>query len=90
MSEHAHHDEHEEHSDHQGHDHPPLGNVTAFMGPDLLELPQVQRQINEYTDEALLAILPGFTLAHWSLLAASMAARCFVLVFISALFGSTR
>ena len=51
---------------------------------------QVQRRINEYTDEALLAILPGFTLAQlWSLVGGveNVLRGISVLVFISALFG---
>ncbi|MEC7995882.1 MAG: ABC transporter permease, partial [Pseudomonadota bacterium] len=91
-TEHAHHDEHEEHSDHHGHDHPPLGTVTAILvGLDSPGVTlQVQRQINEYTDEALLAILPGFTLAQlWSLVGGveNVLRGISVLVFISALFG---
>lgn len=90
--EHAHHDEHEEHSDHHGHDHPPLGTVTAILvGLDSPGVTlQVQRRINEYTDEALLAILPGFTLAQlWSLVGGveNVLRGISVLVFISALFG---
>ncbi|MEC8695326.1 MAG: ABC transporter permease [Pseudomonadota bacterium] len=91
-TEHAHHDEHEEHSDHHGHDHPPLGTVTAILvGLDSPGVTlQVQRRINEYTDEALLAILPGFTLAQlWSLVGGveNVLRGISVLVFISALFG---
>ncbi len=90
--EHGHHDEHEEHSDHHGHDHPPLGTVTAILvGLDSPGVTlQVQRRINEYTDEALLAILPGFTLAQlWSLVGGveNVLRGISVLVFISALFG---
>ncbi|MEC7779685.1 MAG: ABC transporter permease [Pseudomonadota bacterium] len=90
--EHTHHDEHEEHSDHHGHDHPPLGTVTAILvGLDSPGVTlQVQRRINEYTDEALLAILPGFTLAQlWSLVGGveNVLRGISVLVFISALFG---
>ena len=90
--EHADHDEHEEHSDHHGHEHPPLGTVTAILvGLDSPGVTlQVQRRINEYTDEALLAILPGFTLAQlWSLVGGveNVLRGISVLVFISALFG---
>ena len=92
--EHEHHADHEEHQEHSGHDHehPPLGTVTAILvGLDSPAFTlQIQRWINEYADEALLAILPGFTLAQlWSLVGGveNVLRGISVLVFISALFG---
>ena len=51
---------------------------------------QVQRWVNEYTNEALLAILPGFALAQlWDLVGGveDVLRGISVLVFLSALFG---
>jgi putative ABC transport system permease protein len=51
---------------------------------------QVQRWVNEFADEALLAILPGFALAQlWSLVGGveDVLRGISILVFISALFG---
>ena len=92
--EHEHHADDEEHQEHSGHDHehPPLGTVTAILvGLDSPAFTlQIQRWINEYADEALLAILPGFTLAQlWSLVGGveNVLRGISALVFISALFG---
>ena len=69
-----------------------MGTVTAILvGLDSPAFTlQIQRWINEYADEALLAILPGFTLAQlWSLVGGveNVLRGISVLVFISALFG---
>ena len=102
--EHAHHeasehrDKAEEHGQHAAndhhhqHDHPPIGTVTAILvGLDSAAFTlQVQRWVNEFADEALLAILPGFALAQlWSLVGGveNVLRGISILVFISALFG---
>ena len=101
--EHAHHEESEHHdkaeehgqhaaNDHHQHDHPPIGTVTAILvGLDSAAFTlQVQRWVNEFADEALLAILPGFALAQlWSLVGGveNVLRGISILVFISALFG---
>lgn len=95
----GHHDEHEEHEQHatheehhHEHDHPPVGTVTAILvGLDSAPLTlQIQRWVNEFADEALLAILPGFALAQlWELIGGveDVLRGISVLVFVSALFG---
>ena len=98
---HEDHDEHESqddhaergaHDDHEGHNHGPIGTVTALLVG--LESPafalQVQRSINEYQGEALLAILPGVALAQlWELIGGveSTLRGISILVFISSIFG---
>ena len=95
-----HHDEHENHEQHAAHtdehhddhDHPPVGTVTAILvGLDSAPFTlQIQRWVNEFQDEALLAILPGFALAQlWGLVGGveNVLRGISVLVFISALFG---
>ena len=94
-----HHEEHDKDEKHYSaerhdhdHDHPPIGTVTALLvGLDSAAFTlQVQRAINEFTDEALLAILPGFALAQlWSLVGGveNILRGISILVFISALFG---
>ena len=94
-----HHEEHDKDEKHHSaerqdhdHDHPPIGTVTALLvGLDSAAFTlQVQRAINEFTDEALLAILPGFALAQlWSLVGGveNILRGISVLVFFSALFG---
>ena len=94
-----HHEEHDKDEKHHSaerqdhdHDHPPIGTVTALLvGLDSAAFTlQVQRAINEFTDEALLAILPGFALAQlWSLVGGveNILRGISILVFISALFG---
>ena len=93
-----HHDKAEEHGQHAAndhhhqHDHPPIGTVTAILvGLDSAAFTlQVQRWVNEFADEALLAILPGFALAQlWSLVGGveNVLRGISILVFISALFG---
>ena len=86
------HDEHGAHDDHEGHNHGPIGTVTALLVG--LESPafalQVQRSINEYQGEALLAILPGVALAQlWELIGGveSTLRGISILVFISSIFG---
>ena len=88
-------EEHEEqgaHDHHEGHNHGPIGTVTALLVG--LESPafalQVQRTINEYQGEALLAILPGVALAQlWDLIGGVEDALrgISILVFISSIFG---
>ena len=82
------HDEHAKHRD----EHAPLASVTALMVG--LDAPfatlQVQRWINDFPDEALLAILPGVALAQlWELVGSVEATLRGVsaLVFVSSLFG---
>ena len=95
-----HHDGHEDHEQesahdqdhHDGHDHPPVGTVTAILvGLDSAAYTlQIQRWVNEFKDEALLAILPGFALAQlWGLVGGveNVLRGISALVFISALFG---
>ncbi len=86
------HDERGAHDDHEGHNHGPIGTVTALLVG--LESPafalQVQRSINEYQGEALLAILPGVALAQlWELIGGveSTLRGISILVFISSIFG---
>ncbi len=83
---------HEGHDEHEGHNHGPIGTVTAMLVG--LESPafalQVQRAINEYQGEALLAILPGVALAQlWALLGGieGTLRGISILVFISSIFG---
>lgn len=89
---HEDHDEHGVHDHHEGHNHGPIGTVTALLVG--LESPafalQVQRTINEYQGEALLAILPGVALAQlWDLIGGVEDALrgISILVFISSIFG---
>ena len=95
---HAHDDHHEgdhgEHGEdeHHDHDHGAPGDVTALLvGVDVpFATLSVQRWVNEYEDEALLAILPGVALAQlWEMLGTmeDTLRGVSVLVFISALFG---
>ena len=83
---------HEGHDEHEGHNHGPIGTVTALLVG--LESPafalQVQRSINEYQGEALLAILPGVALAQlWELISGveGTLRGISILVFISSIFG---
>ena len=83
---------HEGHDEHEGHNHGPIGTVTALLVG--LESPafalQVQRAINEYQGEALLAILPGVALAQlWALVGGieGTLRGISILVFISSIFG---
>ena len=83
---------HEGHDEHEGHNHGPIGTVTALLVG--LESPafalQVQRAINEYQGEALLAILPGVALAQlWTLVGGieGTLRGISILVFISSIFG---
>ncbi len=89
---HEHEEGHKGHDDHEGHDHGPIGTVTAMLVG--LESPafalQVQRAINEYQGEALLAILPGVALAQlWTLVGGieGTLRGISILVFISSIFG---
>ena len=83
---------HEGYDEHDGHNHGPIGTVTALLVG--LESPafalQVQRAINEYQGEALLAILPGVALAQlWTLVGGieGTLRGISILVFISSIFG---
>ena len=89
---HKHEEGHKGHDDHEGHNHGPIGTVTAMLVG--LESPafalQVQRAINEYQGEALLAILPGVALAQlWALVGGieGTLRGISILVFISSIFG---
>ena len=90
---HGHHDEDEHHeSDHKDHGHPPLGSVTALLvGLDSpIASLKMQRWINDYEEEALLAILPGVALSKlWELLGSveDLLRAISILVFISSLLG---
>ena len=90
---HGHHDEDEHHeSDHKDHGHPPLGSVTALLvGLDSpIASLKMQRWINDYEEEALLAILPGVALSKlWELLGSveDILRAISILVFISSLLG---
>ena len=87
------HDEHDEHDGHDEHVHAgPLGSVTALLvglnGP--FATLQVQRWVNEYEDEALLAVLPGVTLTQlWEMVGRieDTLRGIAILVFVSSLFG---
>ena len=83
-------DHHEEHD--QAHDHPPLGTVTAVLVG--LNSPtttlQVKRWVDEYEEEALLAILPGVALTQlWELVGnvESVLLGISVLILVSSLLG---
>ncbi len=89
---HEHEEDRQAHDDHEGHNHGPIGTVTALLVG--LESPafalQVQRVINEFEGEALLAILPGVALAQlWELVGGIEGALrgISILVFISSIFG---
>ena len=90
---HGYHDEDEHHeSDHKDHGHPPLGSVTALLvGLDSpIASLKMQRWINDYEEEALLAILPGVALSKlWELLGSveDILRAISILVFISSLLG---
>ena len=92
----AHHDEHEHeeahHDEHEGHSHPPLGTVTALLVglESQIATLQVQRWINEYAKEPLLAILPGVALTQlWELVGnvENVLRGISILVFVSSLLG---
>ena len=93
---HADEDEHEQeeahHDEHEGHSHPPLGTVTALLVglESQIATLQVQRWINEYAEEPLLAILPGVALTQlWELVGnvENVLRGISILVFISSLLG---
>ena len=92
----AHHDEHEHeeahHDEHEGHSHPPLGTVTALLVglESQISTLQVQRWVNEYAEEPLLAILPGVALTQlWELVGnvENVLRGISILVFVSSLLG---
>ena len=83
---------HQGHDEHEGHNHGPIGTVTALLVG--LESPafalQVQRSINEYQEEALLAILPGVALAQlWTLVGGieGTLRGISILVYVSSIIG---
>ena len=83
-------DHHEEHD--QAHDHPPIGSVTAVLvglSSPITTL-QVKRWVDEYEEEALLAILPGVALTQlWELVGnvESVLLGISVLILVSSLLG---
>ena len=83
-------DHHEEHD--QAHDHPPIGTVTAVLvglSSPITTL-QVKRWVDEYEEEALLAILPGVALTQlWELVGnvESVLLGISVLILVSSLLG---
>ena len=78
-------------SDH-GHDHPPIGTVTAVlvgMNSPIATL-QVKRWVDTFSDEALVAILPGVALTQlWELVGnvEIILLGISILVFLSSLLG---
>lgn len=78
-------------SDH-GHDHPPIGTVTAVLvglNSPIATL-QVKRWVDTFSDEALLAILPGVALTQlWELVGnvEIILLSISILVFLSSLLG---
>ncbi len=96
---HEDHDGHEDHQDldhheehHQAHDHPPIGTVTAVLvglSSPITTL-QVKRWVDEYEEEALLAILPGVALTQlWELVGnvESVLLGISILILVSSLLG---
>ena len=86
--------DHDEQGDHDSaaHDHPPIGTVTAVLvGLDSpISTLQVKRWVDDYSDEALLAILPGVALTQlWDLLGnvEVVLLGISILVFVSSLLG---
>ena len=83
-------DHHEEHD--QAHDHPPIGTVTAVLvglSSPITTL-QVKRWVDEYEEEALLAILPGVALTQlWELVGnvESVLLGISILILVSSLLG---
>ena len=83
-------DHHEEHD--QAHDHPPIGTVTAVLvglSSPITTL-QVKRWVDEYEEEALIAILPGVALTQlWELVGnvESVLLGISVLILVSSLLG---
>ena len=90
---HENHDAHEEHDEHHaGHDHPPIGTVTAVLvglNSPITTL-QVKRWVDEFADEALLAILPGVALTQlWELVGnvEAILLGISILILVSSLLG---
>ena len=90
---HEDHDAHEEHDKHHaGHDHPPIGTVTAVLvglNSPITTL-QVKRWVDEFADEALLAILPGVALTQlWELVGnvEAILLGISILILVSSLLG---
>ncbi len=86
--------DHDEQGDHDSaaHDHPPIGTVTAVLvGLDSpISTLQVKRWVDDFSDEALLAILPGVALTQlWDLLGnvEVVLLGISILVFVSSLLG---
>ena len=87
------HDAHEVHDEHHaGHDHPPIGTVTAVLvglNSPITTL-QVKRWVDEFADEALLAILPGVALTQlWELVGnvEAILLGISILILVSSLLG---
>ena len=90
---HENHDAHEEHDEHHaGQDHPPIGTVTAVLvglNSPITTL-QVKRWVDEFADEALLAILPGVALTQlWELVGnvEAILLGISILILVSSLLG---
>lgn len=90
---HEDHDAHEAHDEHHaGHDHPPIGTVTAVLvglNSPITTL-QVKRWVDEFADEALLAILPGVALTQlWELVGnvEAILLGISILILVSSLLG---
>jgi putative ABC transport system permease protein len=90
---HENHDGHEEHDEHHaGHDHSPIGTVTAVLvglNSPITTL-QVKRWVDEFADEALLAILPGVALTQlWELVGnvEAILLGISILILVSSLLG---
>ena len=90
---HEDHDAHEVHDEHHaGHDHPPIGTVTAVLvglNSPITTL-QVKRWVDEFADEALLAILPGVALTQlWELVGnvEAILLGISILILVSSLLG---
>ena len=90
---HEDHDAHEAHDEHPaGHDHPPIGTVTAVLvglNSPITTL-QVKRWVDEFADEALLAILPGVALTQlWELVGnvEAILLGISILILVSSLLG---
>ena len=90
---HEDHDGHEDHDEHHaGHDHPPIGTVTAVLvglNSPITTL-QVKRWVDEFADEALLAILPGVALTQlWELVGnvEAILLGISILILVSSLLG---
>ncbi len=92
VDDHEDHTDHEEYADQENESHPPIGKITALLLGlrDPISTLQMQRWINEYSGEALLAILPGVALAQlWELIGSVevVLRGISIIVFVSSIFG---